>query len=53
MHDEKNTGSKSSSSLNAASDSESKPPNDLFIGSVTFVVFIIFMTVWMYFGTTG
>ena len=26
-----------------------KGPSELFVGSVTFAVFIVFMTVWMYF----
>jgi hypothetical protein len=27
-------------------------PNDFIVGLVTFIIFIIFMTVWMYVGTS-
>lgn len=30
-------------------DRRDKGPSELFIGSITFAVFIVFMTVWMYF----
>ena len=30
-----------------------KGPSELVVGSVTFVVFIVFMTAWMYFGTNS
>ena len=29
-----------------------KTSNDFIVGLVTFIIFIIFMTVWMYVGTT-
>ncbi len=32
-------------------DNKDKVPNDFAIGLVTFIVFIIFMTAWMYFFT--
>jgi hypothetical protein len=30
-----------------------KGPSDFIVGLVTFLVFVLFMTVWMYFGTAG
>jgi len=30
-----------------------KRPSELVVGLVTFAVFLVFMTIWMYFGTSG
>ena len=30
-----------------------KATNDFVTGLITFIIFIVFMIVWMYFGTTG
>jgi hypothetical protein len=37
--------------MNERNDNEKKAPSELLVGSVTFVVFIIFMSMWMYFAT--
>jgi len=33
--------------------SSDKGSSELVVGSVTFVIFLIFMTVWMYFGSSS
>lgn len=38
--------------MSKAEDKSDKAPNDFVVGLVTFVIFIIFMTVWMYVGTS-
>ena len=37
--------------MNDADNDESRANNDFIVGLVTFIVFIIFMTAWMYFST--
>ena len=37
--------------MGKAEDKSDKTPNDFIVGLVTFMIFIIFMTVWMYAGT--
>ena len=38
--------------MSKAEDKSDKTPNDFIVGLVTFIIFIIFMTVWMYVGTS-
>lgn len=49
MKNENNTESKKV----RAHQENAKPPSDFVIGLVTFLLFLIFMFVWMYFGGTG
>ena len=39
--------------MSKTDDKSNKTPNDFVIGLVTFIVFIVFMTAWMYFGTSN
>jgi len=32
---------------------EKSKPGEFVIGIITFIIFLIFMTLWMYFGTAG
>jgi len=38
--------------MSKAEDKSGKTPNDFIVGLVTFIVFILFMSVWMYIGTS-
>ena len=38
--------------MSKTEDKSDKTPNDFKVGLVTFIIFIIFMTVWMYVGTS-
>ena len=38
--------------MSKAENKSDKTSNDFFIGMVTFIAFILFMSVWMYLGTS-
>ncbi|MBE9560953.1 MAG: hypothetical protein IMF15_09200 [Proteobacteria bacterium] len=49
MNDESSTEPKSAQSQNSGNNQSSKKPSDFVAGLVTFIIFIFFMTAWMYF----
>jgi hypothetical protein len=42
---------KTGSDNKASENNNAKAPSEFFIGLTTFIIFLLFMTVWMYFST--
>ncbi len=44
-----NMGDKTGSGDKGGDDNDGKGPSEFFIGLTTFIIFLVFMTIWMYF----
>jgi hypothetical protein len=49
MNDKSSTEPEIAQTMNNESSKDGKKPSDFVTGLVTFIIFILFMTVWMYF----